>query len=82
MGTLWGGDMGKKVPLRTGRDRDGDGAGITGRGWGIGSLPQTCPIAIPNQKGKSLIITLDIKRKRKITISQHIFTLAIKKEKK
>ena len=34
MGTLWGGDGGKKVPSRRGGAGTGDGAGITGAGAG------------------------------------------------
>ena len=47
MGTLWGGDGGKKVPPRRGGVGMGDGAGIMGQGRGMGSPPQTRPIAIP-----------------------------------
>jgi hypothetical protein len=51
VGTLWGGDGGKKVPPRRGGAGTGDGAGIMGRGRGMGSPPQTRPIAIPNPDG-------------------------------
>jgi hypothetical protein len=50
VGTLWGGDGGKKVPPRRGGAGMGDGAGIMGRGRGMGSPPQTRPIAIPSKR--------------------------------
>jgi hypothetical protein len=43
---------GRKFPQERGGAGMGDGAGITGRGQGIGSPPQTRPIAIPNTKPK------------------------------
>ena len=42
------GTGGRELPRKRGRVGMGDGAGITGREWGIRSLPQTRPIAIPN----------------------------------
>ena len=42
MGTLWGGDEGKKVPLRTGRD--GDGGWDRDNGTGAGDrIPAPLP---------------------------------------
>jgi hypothetical protein len=43
VGTLWGEDGGKKVPSRQGGAGTGDGAGIMGRGRGMGSPPHCHP---------------------------------------
>ena len=44
--SLWGGDGGRKFSQEWGGAGMGDGVGITGRGRGIGSPPQTHHIAI------------------------------------
>jgi hypothetical protein len=46
------GTGGRKFPRERGGAGMGDGAGIMGRGRGIGSSPQTRPIAIPNSNNK------------------------------
>ncbi len=51
-GILWGGDGGKKVPPRMGQGRNRGWGRDNWAGAGIGSLPQTRPIAIPTYRSR------------------------------